>query len=486
MKRYDIFISYRRRDAGDKAEHLKDLLEPQYKGRISFDRENLTGIFDTALAKRIDECRDFLLVINKNSLNFGQEDFEEETVALYEYLGKCTLTQFEEKIKSIGHDFPVDFIRLEIARAINKPGLNVIPIVPESTGNFNFSKLWLPPDIAGVKRYEAVFYSENPDALFKDIVPKIRQRILTLPDSWLRNLLLWSVLLSALILLGIGVWAFVRSQEQNRKKELMIETALDGRHYLNWYKNISIEELEAINEILSDMVKVEGGTFLMGAAPDENGDYEKDVDVEMETPQITQSIGTFWISKYELSVSQWHRIMGGSYNMAYGQMPMADVSFEECLFFISKLYNLTGLNFALPTEAEWEYAARGGTHAHVATKYAGSDNPNMVAWYVKNSNGQAHVRNDANGGLYCNELDLFDMSGNVSEWCDTDFRLYSDIVENNANPLVVDAEAKVIRGGNYDSEAYGITVYHREPMNAHERTKTVGLRIIIRTNESYD
>lgn len=64
--RYDIFISYRRRDAGDKAEHLKDLLESKFKGRISFDRENLTGLFDIALARRIDRCKDFLLVIGKN------------------------------------------------------------------------------------------------------------------------------------------------------------------------------------------------------------------------------------------------------------------------------------------------------------------------------------------------------------------------------------------------------------------------------------
>lgn len=76
--KYDIFISYRRKDAGDKAEHLKDLLETKYKGRISFDRENLTGIFDVALVKRIDACKDFLLVLGKNSLSFDDCEFEQK------------------------------------------------------------------------------------------------------------------------------------------------------------------------------------------------------------------------------------------------------------------------------------------------------------------------------------------------------------------------------------------------------------------------
>ena len=173
--KYDIFISYRRQDSGDKAEHLKDLLEPEFKGRISFDRENLTGLFDVLLLNRIDQCKDFLLIVGKNSLIFNEKDFTPEQVDLYGYLATCTQDEFEKRIIELGANAHLDFVRIEIARALHRKGLNIIPIVPESTDDFNFSKLSLPPDIVGLKRYEAVFYSDSPNALFKDVVSKINQ-----------------------------------------------------------------------------------------------------------------------------------------------------------------------------------------------------------------------------------------------------------------------------------------------------------------------
>ena len=81
---------------------------------------------------------------------------------------------------------------------------------------------------------------------------------------------------------------------------------------------------------------------------------------------------------------------------------------------------------------------------------------------------------DANGA------DLFDMSGNVSEWCDTPFRLYSDLAEGNADPEILDAESMVIRGGNFLSESYELTVTHRDPMSAGSSMSTLGLRLVIR------
>ena len=97
-QKYDIFISYRRRDAGDKAEHLKDLLEPFYKNRISFDRENLSGKFNSQLINRIDAVKDFLLVLGKKSLSYSEEDCSEDRVELYKEL--CTLSEedFANKI----------------------------------------------------------------------------------------------------------------------------------------------------------------------------------------------------------------------------------------------------------------------------------------------------------------------------------------------------------------------------------------------------
>lgn len=473
--RYDIFISYRRKDAGDKAEHLKDLLESKFKGRISFDRENLTGLFDVALARRIDRCKDFLLVVGKNSLVFDGEDMEQKQVELYNYLGSCTQAEFEQKIVELGPNASIDFVRIEIARAIHRKDINIIPVVPETTESFNFSKLSLPDDIVGIKRYEAVFYSDNPDALFKDVVPKILPRLHTKPASPVKRCLLLAIPLLLIAILCFGLWQLRNHQKNVLMQSLRIETALGGQQYLNWSENITLEQLEAINHVLNNMVPVEGGTYMMGAAPNSDGSYDEEVDVDLETPPSEQTVASFWMCKYEASVSEWCKVLGIEYDAQQANMPMANVSFDDCVSFCETLSDLTGLEFRLPTEVEWEYAARGGA-IRDSTKYAGSQNPDEVAWYGKNAHGKPFVCNASNSPMRPNGANLYDMSGNVSEWCNTDFRPY------NTEVPVIDSEAKVVRGGNYDSEAYGITVYHREPMNSHEKTATVGLRLVIGNN----
>lgn len=156
MKRkYDIFISYRRRDAGDKAEHLKDLLEPFYKGRISFDRENLSGRFNTQLIERIDTVRDFLLVLGRNSLAFAPEDFTPERVRLYRELTSLSEEAFAARIAQVERHTPIDYVRIEIGRALRRADLHIIPVVPERSAEYCFSSLPLPDDIAPIKGYEA-------------------------------------------------------------------------------------------------------------------------------------------------------------------------------------------------------------------------------------------------------------------------------------------------------------------------------------------
>lgn len=116
--KYDIFISYRRKDAGDKAEHLKDLLEPYYKGRISFDRENLTGKFNVQLIERIDHVKDFLLVIGKKSLCYNDEDKSNESIAFYSELTSLSQDDFARRINELGPDANIDYVRIEIGRAL--------------------------------------------------------------------------------------------------------------------------------------------------------------------------------------------------------------------------------------------------------------------------------------------------------------------------------------------------------------------------------
>lgn len=476
---YDIFISYRRKDTGDKAEHLKDLLEKTFPKRVSFDRENLSGLFDVALLNRIDACKDFVIVLGKETFNYAENDFFEEQVNLYLDLAKSSPIEFQEKTQYYREqNKQLDFIRIEIARALTRKDLNIIPIVPEGTSDFNFNTLHLPKDIVDLKRYEAVFYSESPDALFKDIMPKVNARLKTKYSlyvfrKWFSILI--GIMSMILICLGGWLYHYVNSQ---RIEELRLEDTSYGQPFY-WSENITLDQIEAVHEILSMMLYVEGGDFLLGASKNKVGKYDDDVDVELETPQIKTSVLPFRIHKYELSVGEWARIMGEKYDKERANYPKTDITFYQAVDFVERLNYLTGLRFDIPTEAEWEYAARGGNLSE-GCKFAGSNNPNKVAWYNNNSDNICHERIDKKGGLYCNELELYDMSGNVSEWCNTDFRLYSDIVNLNPNPVLLDSTAKIVRGGNFMSERYGITVYHRDFMSASSHTETVGVRLVLR------
>lgn len=481
-QKYDIFISYRRLDTGDKAEHLKDLLDKEgYKNRISFDRENLTGLFDVALAKRIDYCKDFLLVIGKNSLNYSEDDFSEEKIELYNYLGKCSQQEFKQKIEELGPNAPIDFVRIEIARALNREYLNIIPIVPESSDSFKFCDLNLPDDIIKIKRYEAIFFSDNPDALFKDIVPKLKSRLGSKPNSIWRRIIYPLTILISILAVAAGSIKYMEYLEQQKIEEtitniynLPIITELEESQPLQLSPNLSLSELEAIYDILFEMRKVKGGTYMMGAKPRLDGTYIEDVYTDWEAPQIEVSVPDFWISRYEVSIDEWHRIMNTEYNPDSTKYPISNISYLECKDFIQKLIDHTCLEFSLPTEAEWEYAARGGDSSE-NTKYAGSDSPNAVAWYNLNANAHSHIRNDKTGGLSPNVLDLYDMSGNVCEWCDNDFEPYNP---NFCSPI---PGVKAIRGGFFDSDSCDVTIYQRDIMAPQDKSNSVGLRLIIKT-----
>ncbi len=481
MKHYDIFISYRRKDAGEKAEHLKDLLDSRYKNRISFDRENLTGKFAPKLIKRIDNCKDFLLVIAQNSFNYKDSDFEEEKVKLYEYLATCTQEKFEEKIEELGVNADLDFVRIEVARALKRKNLNIIPIVPQSTDNFKFASLNLPPDIAGIKGYEAIFYSDNADALFKDVVPKLKPHIKSKADIPMKNLVYAIISLIVIGSIAWGGWEYHKIQINKQKvalqNDIMVyfeEAGMNNilNQEINLSPSISLNQLQVIDNILRKMKLVEGGSFMQGAAPNADGTYDDEVCPEVETPQKQQSVETFYMAQYEVSVQEWCTIMDKSYAADSSLYPITHISFEECMQFIDCLYNMTGLHFNLPQEEQWEYAARGGIY-NQNTKFAGSNIPDNVAWYENNSKNQTLICDATNYGIDANELDLFNMSGNVSEWCCTQFRPYnSEII----NP---DPTAMVIRGGAYDSPVYEVAVFHRSPMKPTASAANIGCRLIL-------
>lgn len=234
QKKYDIFISYRRQDTADKAEHLCTLLEGYYDGNVSFDKENLEGTFDIELAKRIDTCTDFILVVGKNSLNYDKSAFSSEEVALYNFFATASIDDFEKKLAEC-QGKPLDFFRIEIARALaRKNKINMIAVAPYSDYDFDFAKLVLPPDIANVVRQEAVFYSVHKDFRFKDIFPKIKAKIKSHTSGW-KKIMATLIILCALLLLvgGVMLSKQLRSQRPTTPQVDYQQQYLDSLHRAN-------------------------------------------------------------------------------------------------------------------------------------------------------------------------------------------------------------------------------------------------------------
>lgn len=203
------------------------------------------------------------------------------------------------------------------------------------------------------------------------------------------------------------------------------------------------ERQKVANEIVANMVKIDGGTFKMGvdeAVDDKAWDDEK--------PQHEVTLSSFYLCKYEVTQRQWQAIMGKNPAYFKGEnRPVECVSWDNCQEFIKRLNALTGRNFRLPTEAEWEYAARGGNKGR-GFVYSGSKNIDGVAWYAKNSGAQSH---DV-GTREANELGLYDMTGNVQEWCSDWYGPYKD--EAQADPQGPgNTNHKVYRGGSWNDNA---------------------------------
>ena len=194
-----------------------------------------------------------------------------------------------------------------------------------------------------------------------------------------------------------------------------------------------------VNGVSFEMIFVEGGTFQMGS---NDGDDD-------EKPVHSVTLSDYYIGQTEVTQELWQAVMGS--NPAIFEkgptLPVYYVSWNDCQEFISKLNRLTGGRFRLPTEAEWEYAARGGNKSR-GYKYSGSDNLGSVAWYKDNSGDEVHPV----GSKSPNELGLYDMSGNVYEWCSDWYGSYPSSPQTNPTGASSGSD-RVYRGGNRGSDA---------------------------------
>ncbi|MDR3351125.1 MAG: formylglycine-generating enzyme family protein [Prevotellaceae bacterium] len=221
------------------------------------------------------------------------------------------------------------------------------------------------------------------------------------------------------------------------------------------------------DSLLFNMIYVEGGAFMMGC-PEGQKTCGKE---EMPTHRVT--VSDFYISATEVTYAQWKAVMG-SYPVrnfkGEDQLPVA-VNWVEIQDFLAKLNaRTTGAKYSLPTEAQWEYAARGGESSK-GYKYSGSSDVDEVAWYADNSGRKAHVA----GGKQANELGLYDMSGNVWEWCRDRYDKYSDTEQTD--PVITDSgKDRVLRGGSWDAKREDVQVWRRSSGNPEQRVKSTGFR----------
>ena len=223
------------------------------------------------------------------------------------------------------------------------------------------------------------------------------------------------------------------------------------------------------NGISIEMVKVEAGSFNMGATPEMENPYDSEKPVHRVT--LTNN---YYIGKYEVTQALWQAVMGSNPSGFKGDnLPVEEVSWNECQDFISKLNAMTGKRFRLPTEAEWEYAARDGNKSR-GYQYSGSNTLGDVAWYSGNSSSRTH----AVGTKQPNELGIYDMAGNVWEWCQDWYGSYSSSPQTNPTGAVNELYP-VYRGGSWNSSARDCRTSYRDYFTPVFRNIDLGLRLVL-------
>lgn len=222
-----------------------------------------------------------------------------------------------------------------------------------------------------------------------------------------------------------------------------------------------------VNGVQFTMVAVKGGTFTMGATSEQGSDVW---DFEKLAHQVTLS--DYYIGQTEVTQALWKAVMGSNPSRRIGDnLPVENVSWNDCQAFIQKLNQLTGKQFCLPTEAEWEYAARGGRKSR-DYKYAGGNNIGSVAWYDGNSGKETH----AVATKQANELGIYDMSGNVWEWCSDWYGDYTSSSQSDPQGPS-SGSRRVYRGGCCYNVARLCRVSIRNYNTPNYRGGDLGLRL---------
>ncbi len=230
----------------------------------------------------------------------------------------------------------------------------------------------------------------------------------------------------------------------------------------------SESKVYTVNGVSFKMIPVEGGAFIMGATAEQESDP-----LENEEPTHWVTLSSYAIGETVVTQELWKAVMGTNPSYFSGnQLPVECVSWDDCQTFITKLNQLTGANFRLPTEAEWEFAARGGKKS-CGYKYAGSNIIDNVAWYYSNTSTTRAVAQKQP-----NELGLYDMSGNVCEWCQDWYGSYSSAMQNDPTGPAT-GDGRVLRGGSWLNIARGCRLSYRVGGDPDDKGRGGGLRLAL-------
>ena len=257
----------------------------------------------------------------------------------------------------------------------------------------------------------------------------------------------------------------VRDGKETSKKITVAQTGGDTSVQLAFSESKTF----TVNGITFEMIAVKGGTFTMGCTSEQGGDCDSD-----EKPTHSVTLSDYYIGKFEVTQKLWKAVMRTNPSYFKGDnLPVEYVSWNDALEFIRKLNQKTGQNFRLPTEAEWEYAARGGNKSR-GYKYSGSNNIGDVAWCAEYSGSKTHPV----GTKSPNELGIYDMSGNVWEWCQDWYESYSSGSQTNPTGPSTGSH-RVLRGGSWNGTAWICRVSDRDGNNPGDRDFNFGFRLVL-------
>lgn len=545
---YDIFISYRRDGGGATAGRINDMLAADGYS-VSYDVDTLReGRFDKQLLERIEQCQDFILVVDKNCfVRTIEPSTDKQDDWLWQELSYALLLK-KNIIPVIlaGADFPkrlpedIDSVRRingpkcvheyfdEFYKRLRDDFLRAYPRLskPSNVGQpfptKNMACLKLKADIdcifyldgeershlkAGVIQkfplakgeYELMFVSEENEAdsyELEFVMPDV-DKFQKVNLSDIRNARLQKEAEAKRIA------EEKRQAEEKRKKEeaevrerklaeerrkaeeqrLAEERRREAERKAEQERKRREEEERAKERTFTaggvpfKMIRVKGGSFMMGSL-DNDSDAYKD-----EKPQHRVTLNDFYIGETQVTQALWKAVMGNNPSRFKGEnLPVECVSWNDICgadgkgtdpnCFLYKLNRETGKKFRLPTEAEWEYAACGRKNSD--NKYSGSNTLGNVAWYSENSGSKTHPVKQKSA----NELGLYDMSGNVWEWCQDWFGNYSG--SSQTNPLGPSSgSGRVLRGGGWFNYARGCRVAFRDDGSPDDRNGDIGFRLAL-------